>query len=214
MSKIIYPRFPKAQLSMRNQQTNSATLVVPVSGAVSPTDTVNRINRPAMSTRNGKVTRTYRYLQLYKYSNQVANVFQKAGYVKGDAVALMMPNRPEYVAMWLGLGTLGVVTALINTNLRLRPLIHCLRIAKVKSIIYVEEYTSGEYDTIRTITVSITRGKCVTRVYTKWKFSAVTCARNSWKFFLENFTLFFTKVSFDFYTLSTTKWRKVFRLEI
>lgn len=78
-----------------------------------------------------------------KYSNQIANVFQKAGYVKGDAVALMMSNRPEHVAIWLGLGKLGVITALINTNLRLQSLIHCLRIAKVKSIIYMEEYSSA-----------------------------------------------------------------------
>ncbi|KOC62939.1 Long-chain fatty acid transport protein 4 [Habropoda laboriosa] len=78
-----------------------------------------------------------------KYSNQIANIFQKAGYVKGDAVALMMSNRPEYVAIWLGLGKLGVVTALINTNLRLQSLIHCLRIAEVKSIIYMEEYSSA-----------------------------------------------------------------------
>ena len=84
--------------------------------------------------------------QINKYSNQIARVFQEAGYVKGDAVALMMPNRPEYVAIWLGLGKLGVVTALINTNLRLQSLIHCLRIAEVKSIIYTEEYTSGKFN--------------------------------------------------------------------
>lgn len=56
----------------------------------------------------------------------------------------MMSNRPEHVAIWLGLGKLGVITALINTNLRLQSLIHCLRIAKVKSIIYMEEYSSGK----------------------------------------------------------------------
>lgn len=81
-----------------------------------------------------------------KYSNKIASVFQKAGYKKGDAVALMMPNRPEYVAIWLGLGKLGVVTALINTNLRLQSLIHCLRIADVKSIIYVDDYSSAIND--------------------------------------------------------------------
>lgn len=86
--------------------------------------------------------RVWTYSDINKYSNQIAWVFQNAGYVKGDAVALMMPNRPEYVAIWLGLGKLGVVTALINTNLRQQSLIHCLRIAKVRSIIYVEDYSS------------------------------------------------------------------------
>lgn len=78
-----------------------------------------------------------------KLSNRIASVFQKAGYVKGDAVALMMPNRPEYVATWLGLGKLGVVTALINTNLRVQPLVHCLSAAKVKAIIYTQDLASG-----------------------------------------------------------------------
>ena len=38
--------------------------------------------------------------------------------VCGDSVAILMENRPEYVGMWLGCTKLGVVTALINTNLR------------------------------------------------------------------------------------------------
>ncbi|XP_043476759.1 long-chain fatty acid transport protein 4-like isoform X1 [Leptopilina heterotoma] len=76
-----------------------------------------------------------------KYSNQIASVFQKAGYSKGDAVALMMPNKPEFIATWLGLGKIGVVTALINTNLRLNSLVHCLKVAKVKGIIFSKELT-------------------------------------------------------------------------
>ena len=39
------------------------------------------------------------------------------GVGKGDVVALMMPNRPEYLAVWLGIARAGGVTALLNTNL-------------------------------------------------------------------------------------------------
>ncbi|XP_066596387.1 long-chain fatty acid transport protein 4-like [Prorops nasuta] len=78
-----------------------------------------------------------------EYSNRIADVFQKAGYRKGDAVALMMPNRPQFIATWLGLGKLGVITALINTHLRLQTLVHCLTIANVKAVIYVEEYSDA-----------------------------------------------------------------------
>ena len=84
------------------------------------------------------------FSQMDRYSNRIASVFKDAGYVKGDAVALLMPNRPAYVATWLGLGKLGVVTALINTNLRQQSLVHCLTIAKVKAIIYVDELAFGE----------------------------------------------------------------------
>ena len=36
----------------------------------------------------------------------------------GETVCLMMPNRPEYMAIWLGLTSVGVVVSLINTQLR------------------------------------------------------------------------------------------------
>ena len=39
------------------------------------------------------------------------------GVGKGDVVALMMPNRPEYLAAWLGIARAGGVIALLNTNL-------------------------------------------------------------------------------------------------
>ena len=39
------------------------------------------------------------------------------GIAKGDAVCLLMPNRPEYMAIWLGDHAVGGVVALLNTNL-------------------------------------------------------------------------------------------------
>jgi fatty-acyl-CoA synthase len=45
---------------------------------------------------------------------------------RGEIVCLMMPNRPEYLAIWLGLTSVGVVVSLINTNLRGASLAHCI----------------------------------------------------------------------------------------
>ncbi len=36
---------------------------------------------------------------------------------KGDTVCLLMPNRPEFLALWLGVTRVGGVVALLNTNL-------------------------------------------------------------------------------------------------
>jgi fatty-acyl-CoA synthase len=44
------------------------------------------------------------------------------GIGKGDVVGLLMPNRPEYMAIWLGISRVGGVVALINTNLTGRSL--------------------------------------------------------------------------------------------
>jgi fatty-acyl-CoA synthase len=57
------------------------------------------------------------------------------GVGKGDVVALLMPNRPEYMAVWLGLTRIGAVVALINTNLRDASLAHCLAVANAKLIV-------------------------------------------------------------------------------
>ncbi|KAJ8679470.1 hypothetical protein QAD02_015257 [Eretmocerus hayati] len=92
-----------------------------------------------------------------KYSNRIASVFKDAGYVKGDAVALLMPNRPEYVGIWLGLGKLGVITALINTNLRMQPLVHCLIVAKVKAVIYADELAFAIEDVLDSLPSSLQR---------------------------------------------------------
>ena len=54
---------------------------------------------------------------------------------KGDVVALLMPNRPEYVAVWLGLSRVGVTTALINPQLRGASLAHALSVAAARHII-------------------------------------------------------------------------------
>ena len=58
---------------------------------------------------------------------------------KADVVGLMMPNRPEYLAVWLGLTSVGAVVALINTHLRGAALAHCIDIVKPKHIIVAAE---------------------------------------------------------------------------
>ncbi|KDR22229.1 hypothetical protein L798_01835, partial [Zootermopsis nevadensis] len=78
-----------------------------------------------------------------EFSNRVANVFLAAGYSKGDVVGLIMGSCPEYVCIWLGLAKLGVITALINSNLRNQPLIHSLSVAKTKGVIVSGEMSSG-----------------------------------------------------------------------
>jgi fatty-acyl-CoA synthase len=62
---------------------------------------------------------------------------------KGDVVALLMPNRPEYLAIWLGLSRVGVVTALINTQLRGASLVHCLNVAKAGHVIVDAALSTG-----------------------------------------------------------------------
>lgn len=54
-----------------------------------------------------------------------------------------MENQPENPAIWLGLSKIGVITALINTNLRTQTLIHSINVAKAKYVIYGSSLTDA-----------------------------------------------------------------------
>uniref|UniRef100_A0A7M5XLP4 Long-chain-fatty-acid--CoA ligase n=1 Tax=Clytia hemisphaerica TaxID=252671 RepID=A0A7M5XLP4_9CNID len=81
----------------------------------------------------------YTFTELKNLINQIANIFYDLGYRKNDVVILFMENRPEYVAFWLGLSKLGVVTSLVNYNLRRESLEHCIKVAGAKGIIFSAE---------------------------------------------------------------------------
>nr|CAD2152287.1 unnamed protein product [Meloidogyne enterolobii] len=79
--------------------------------------------------------RSYTFSQLNSLSNRFANHFRNNGFKRGDVVALFMENGAEFVAAWIGLMKIGVITAWINSNLRLDSLAHCLRVSECKAII-------------------------------------------------------------------------------
>jgi fatty-acyl-CoA synthase len=58
---------------------------------------------------------------------------------KGETVCLVMPNRPEYLAIWLGISKVGAVVSLINTNLRGAALAHCIDIVMPQHIVVAAE---------------------------------------------------------------------------
>ncbi len=72
---------------------------------------------------------TYSFTGLRRAStNMRAGVWRKS-IAKGATVALMMRNRPEYAAIWLGLTRIGVVVALISPDLHGPALAHALAVA-------------------------------------------------------------------------------------
>jgi fatty-acyl-CoA synthase len=71
--------------------------------------------------------------------NRYARWALAEGVGPGDTVCLLMPNRPEYLAVWLGISQIGGVIALLNTNLTGPSLAHCIRIAAARHIIVAAE---------------------------------------------------------------------------
>ncbi|CAB3410048.1 unnamed protein product [Caenorhabditis bovis] len=73
--------------------------------------------------------------QFNAHCNQYANYFQSLGYRSGDVVALYMENSVEFVAAWVGLSKIGVVTAWINSHLKREQLVHCITASETKAIV-------------------------------------------------------------------------------
>lgn len=87
---------------------------------------------------------SWTFRQLDEYSNQVANFFYGQGFRSGDVVALFMESRNQYVGLWLGLAKIGVETALVNSNLRMEALLHCITISNSKAVVFGVEMMEGE----------------------------------------------------------------------
>jgi fatty-acyl-CoA synthase len=79
------------------------------------------------------------YRQLTGRANRYARWALGQNLVKGETVGLLMPNRPEYMAIWLGITAVGGVVALLNTNLRSQALAHCVDIVTPKHLIVAAE---------------------------------------------------------------------------
>jgi len=63
--------------------------------------------------------------------------------VKGETVCLLMPNRPEYMAIWLGVASTGGVVSLLNTQLRGQALAHCIDIVAPRHVIVAAELSDA-----------------------------------------------------------------------
>ena len=85
---------------------------------------------------------SFTYNALMQRANQYARWALDQGLAKGDVVCLLMTNRPEYFACWLGITSVGVVVSLLNTNLVGSSLAHCIRIVSPKHIIVSAEFVA------------------------------------------------------------------------
>ncbi|BFY97259.1 hypothetical protein BsWGS_00299 [Bradybaena similaris] len=66
---------------------------------------------------------------------RVANIARSWGLGLRDCVAMMMHNEPAFIWTFLGLQKLGIAAALINYNLRSRPLMHSILATDPKYLI-------------------------------------------------------------------------------
>uniref|UniRef100_A0A1I8H6I0 Very long-chain fatty acid transport protein n=1 Tax=Macrostomum lignano TaxID=282301 RepID=A0A1I8H6I0_9PLAT len=86
---------------------------------------------------------SWTFRQVDEYSNRVANLLMESGHRPGQVVAILAESRPQFACLWLGAAKAGVVSALINFNLRAQSLLHCLHAADATSLIFGAELASA-----------------------------------------------------------------------
>jgi fatty-acyl-CoA synthase len=82
---------------------------------------------------------TMSFAALARRMNQYSRWAIAEGVERGATVCLLMPNRPEYLAIWLGITQVGGVVALLNANLTGRALAHCIAVAAPSHLIVAGE---------------------------------------------------------------------------
>jgi fatty-acyl-CoA synthase len=78
---------------------------------------------------------SFNYKALAERINRYARWALSSGIGRGDTVCLLMPSRPEYIAAWLGITSVGGVVALVNTRLVGTSLSHCINVAHARHVI-------------------------------------------------------------------------------
>lgn len=92
---------------------------------------------------SGDTTLSYRALA--QRINSISRWALAQNIQKGDVVGLLMPNQPDYLAIWLGLTRIGAVVALLNDQLSETALAHCLAIVAPSHLIAAAElYPAAE----------------------------------------------------------------------
>jgi fatty-acyl-CoA synthase len=80
------------------------------------------------------------YRQLSQRINQYARWALDHGVAKGEVVGLLMTNRPEYLAIWLGISSVGGIVSLLNVNLTGSSLAHCVNVVSPTHLIVASEF--------------------------------------------------------------------------
>ncbi|HEX3953334.1 MAG TPA: long-chain-acyl-CoA synthetase [Stellaceae bacterium] len=92
------------------------------------------------------------YRQLAERVNRYANWALAQGIGRGDVVALLMADGPEYLAVWLGVTRVGAVVALLNPSLAGDALAHAITVAGAVGVVAGQEFA----DRIREILPRLT----------------------------------------------------------
>lgn len=97
---------------------------------------LTRASSPALDVMkaDGQIT-SLRFGELESRSNRMALILAARGLVRGDRLALLLPNRVEFIDLWLACIKLGVMVVPINVLYQAREILHIVSDAEPRAVI-------------------------------------------------------------------------------
>ncbi|MEW6263903.1 MAG: class I adenylate-forming enzyme family protein [Thermodesulfobacteriota bacterium] len=86
---------------------------------------------------------SFSFKALNERVNQFANAFQGEGIRRGDHVAVMLPNCPEFPLTWLALAKIGAVMVPVNVRYRSVDLAYVLDDSDASGLVIQDEFASA-----------------------------------------------------------------------
>jgi crotonobetaine/carnitine-CoA ligase len=106
----------------------------------------------------------FSYGEISLLSNRFSHLFRELGVQKGDHVAVMLPNCPEWIACWFGLAKIGAVLVAFNTQWKAEGLAHALKETDIKLCLVAAEFQeefkkSAEHPGLRRVVAEMGGGR-------------------------------------------------------
>ena len=91
--------------------------------------------------------RRWTYAEIEEQASQVANGLHRAGIREGDHVALVCPNRPEFLTCYFGILKLGAVVVCVSALLKAREIAYQLDHSDAEAMIAYDgdDMTIGDH---------------------------------------------------------------------
>jgi acyl-CoA synthetase (AMP-forming)/AMP-acid ligase II len=107
--------------------------------------------RPNSEAFKFSLTNTsYTYKELQQRVNEIAQNLLKHGYKRGDRLAIMLPNTPEFVLTSLAAGSIGVTSVLLNPAYQLVEIEYMLKKTKCRGVVILDNLKSLQHYEILT----------------------------------------------------------------
>src|SRR5947209_14412383 len=105
-------------------------------GAILEQRAAEQPDREIVRFREGALT----YGGLDDRANRIANALAELGLTRGEKVAVLLPNGPEFLATWFGVARAGLIEVPLNVGLRGDLLAYVLNQAECRAIVVNGEW--------------------------------------------------------------------------